>query len=223
MLNNTLSFSLKAKLKQLFSEHKNRFTNKEQLDIVQKGFVFSEIDVTAKVLVMGINPSLRNDFVHIDECSYNYQDLKQDRYFKKLHHLLKDFEPYGITYCDLFYQRHSEQKQIEHFLKDELGRGFLKKQLSITNRVILEVKPELILLFNKKGFTFFTKDWMNIEVKNESNITPQYIENLYTICQTDIYVYASTFLGYRTSKEAYAQVERDLPLLLAFLEDKDLN
>lgn len=221
MPNNELSFSLKAKLQQLFSEHKNRLTNKDQLDIIEKGFVFSKIDVSATVLVMGINPSLRTDFVHIDECSYDYLYLKQDRYFKKFHNLLKDFEPYGITYCDLFYQRHTEQKEIEHFLKDELGRRFLKKQLSITKRAILEVKPKLILLFNKKGFTFFTKDWINIEVMNESNITTQYIKNLYTMCETNMYVYASTFLGYRTSKKAYGQVKNDLPLLLELIEDSD--
>lgn len=219
MKGKVLSSSLQATLEHLFTMYQKKLSDDTQLRIVRKGFVYSKIDPTASVLVMGINPSLRTDYLSIDPYSYDYKDLKEDRYFKKLHQLLVKFEPYGITYCDLFYQRHSEQKELIHFLKDSKGQHFLKEQLTITRKLIKEIQPKLILLFNKKGFEFFTKEWLGYDVhKIISKDLSKGIEELYQVTDTKTYLYASTFIGYRTSKKALYQLQKELPLLLKLLK-----
>jgi len=208
--------TLKAKIEKVFTQFKSESITAEQQAIVNEGFVFSEVNPKAEILVMGMNPSLRNDFVNSNGYSYNYDNLGTDRYFKKFSYLLKDFEQYGITYCDLFYQRHTEQKQIEHFLKEEKGHRFLKNQLAITKEVIEYISPRLILLFNKQGASFFSKEWIGYTLASSVNYlnSAEPIENLYLIKELNTPIYCSSFLGYRTRKKTYASLERDLPLLL---------
>ena len=219
MSNNSFNSALKAKIEQVFTQFKEQNITAKQLAIVNKGFVFSEVNPQAKILVMGINPSLRNDFVSSNGYSYNYDNLSSDRYFKKFPTLLKDFEQFGITYCDLFYQRHTEQKQIENFLKDEKGRNFLKSQLTITKEVIEHISPKLILLFNKKGATFFSKEWTGytLEQRAQQKTHFKQIDDLYSINELEALIYCSSFLGYRTRKEAFKRIQTDIPQLLKLI------
>ena len=216
MNNDSFNSALKAKIGQVFTQFKSQSITAEQLAIAEEGFVFSEVNPQAKILVMGINPSLRNDFLSSNGYSYNYDHLSSDRYFKKFPSLLKDFEQLGVTYCDLFYQRHTEQKQIEYFLKDEKGRNFLKSQLAITKEVIEHISPELILLFNKKGATFFSSEWLGytIEQRAQPKANFDQIDSLYSINELETLIYLSSFLGYRTPKETLNRVYNDIPLLI---------
>lgn len=206
------SISLKAKLDTLFSEYQARLKKPEQFDIIRNGFAFSEVNPDAKILVMGINPSMRNDFLNTNGYSYNYKELSNDRYFKKFPILLSDLEHLGITYCDLFYQRHTEQKQINHFLKDEMGRSFLKEQLTITREVIEHISPKLILLFNKQGSDFFSKEWIGLTVHpyNSDKLKRMIPRDLYNLPDINAMIYFSRFLGYRTSKEVFRNLRIDL-------------
>ena len=219
MSNDSFNSALKAKIEQVFTQFKEQNITAEQLAIAEEGFVFSEVNPKAKILVMGINPSLRNDFVGSNKYSYNYEHLSTDRYFKKFSTLLKGFEQFGITYCDLFYQRHTEQKQIEHFLKDEKGRDFLKSQLAITKEVIEHISPELILLFNIKGAMFFSKEWIGYTLEQRAQQKPHFeqIDDLYSINELETSIYCSSFLGYRTRKEAFTRIQTDIPQLLKLI------
>lgn len=220
MSNDSFNSALKAKIEQVFTQFKSQSITAEQLAIVEEGFVFSEVNPKAKILVMGINPSLRNDFVGSNGYSYNYDHLSSDRYFKKFSTLLKDFEQFGITYCDLFYQRHTEQKQIEYFLKDEKGRNFLKSQLKITREVIEHVSPQLILLFNRKGATFFSQEWIGYTLEQVVPDTSHFekIDDLYNITELETLIYCSSFLGYRTRKETYTRIYNDIALLINMID-----
>ena len=203
--------SLKAKIETLFTTYTKLLHTQEQQDIIRNGFVFSKIDPTANVLVMGINPSLRTDFISDDMCSYDYSKLNEDRYFKKFHHLLSAFESQGITYCDLFYQRHTEQKQIANFLNNEIGKQFLRDQLEITREVITYVAPKLLLLFNRQGAQFFSSEWMDISLDFDKKLST-YNKLAYSH-KLESYIYFAPFLGYRTPKTAFEQLDHDLPLL----------
>lgn len=222
-MNNKEDFylKLKAKLETLFTQYEKKLQTEVQRKIVQNGFVFSEVDPTAQILVMGINPSLRNDFVNANGYSYDYKHIHNDRYFKKFTKLLTDFEPLGITYCDLFYQRHTEQKTIDHFLQDGIGRSFLKAQLTMTRELIEYINPKLILLFNRKGALFFTTKWLGYDTvpitaafSNETH----HVDSLYQIRTLGNYVYFSTFIGYRTKREALNKITVDLPKIFSFLK-----
>lgn len=221
MNNDDLNLSLKAKLEQLFEQYKGVLQMPEQRSILEKGFVFSSIDRTADVLVMGINPSERTNFVNEDGISYDYPVLKNDSYFKKFHQLLSPYR-HSITYCDLFYHKHSEQKKLNYFLKDELGKRFLKEQLLITKELITSVAPKLILVCNRKAATFFTTEWLGFKVNTEIKNAPfnySEITELNVIAALDSYIYFSTFLGYRTKPAAIKKVEEEIPKLFNLLRD----
>jgi len=203
--------SLKAKIETLFTTYTKLVHTQEQQGIIRNGFVFSKIDPTANVLVMGINPSLRTDFISDDMCSYDYSKLHEDRYFKKFYKLLSALEAQGITYCDLFYQRHTEQKQIAHFLNNEPGKQFLRDQLEITKEVITYVAPKLILLFNRQGGQFFSSEWMDISLDLDKKLSTH--NKLAYSHKLESYIYFAPFLGYRTPKTAFEQLDHDLPLL----------
>lgn len=203
--------SLKAKIETLFTTYTKLLHTQEQQDIIRDGFVFSKIDPTVSVLVMGINPSLRTDFISDDKYSYDYSKLQNDRYFKKFHILLSAIESQGITYCDLFYQRHTEQKKIAHFLNDEVGKQFLRDQLEITKEVINYISPKLILLFNRQGAQFFSSEWMDISLDLDKKLSTH--NKLAYSHKLKSYIYFAPFLGYRTPKTAFEQLDHDLPLL----------
>ncbi len=208
--------ALKTKLDTLFTEYHQRFSDHRLKQIVKRGYVFSEVNYKADVLIMGINPSQRTDFVSSNGFSYNFKDLQEDRYFKKLHNLLIDFDR-DVTYCDLFYQKHSEQKEIDYFLSSTLGKGFLKDQLSLTKSLITKISPKLILLFNRKAASFFTPEWLGYQIedlKEDSRFRESGISNLHKIKGTNTYIYFSTFIGYRTRKEALFKIQNDVPILL---------
>ncbi len=204
---------LHAQLDILFKKNKASLKNKEQLDILEKGFVYSQIDVDADILIMGINPSLRTDFLTIDSHSYDYSSTANDRYFKKFHQLFEDYPAINFTYCDLFYQRHSEQAQIEHFLKDDPGRTFLKEQLQITKSRILKLQPKCILLFNRRAASFLTTEWGLMDVQPSKIFAKAEIE-LVTLKGTEIQLYPSVFLGYRTPKSTLIKVKSDISIIL---------
>ena len=219
MTNEDYHVSLEAKLTKLFKKYEKKLIHPEQCSIIKRGFVYSRVDLTVDVIVMGINPSQRTDFLDYSGVSYNYKDLESDRYFKKFHSLL---EPYNasISYCDLFYHKHSDQKQLEHFMKDDVGKAFLTEQLEITRQILSDIKPKLILLFNRKAATFFTTDWLGFNVTKDLVLKNTEFTNNQNICvipSLEAYIYFSTFLGYRTSKEAIRKVERDIPKLFDLL------
>lgn len=214
------------RLSTLFSKYESILTNPEQLDILKKGVAFSSVNYEADILIMGMNPSLRTNFLSEDGYSYRYESQTTDMYFKKFHTLLAPFSEYRISYIDLFYQKHSEQAQLKYFLKDEKGRRFLKEQLKFTSSQIIRTQPKLILLFNKKGAIFFQEEWMPITLRPNINIDISELR-MATIydsisaqsCQ--FLIYFSTYLGYRTSNEAREKVQQDIPKIFNYLSKSD--
>lgn len=215
-------------LAQLFEEYENRMIDSQQLEIIQSGFVFSNLDYNADVIVMGMNPSLRTNYISEDGYSYNYNTLSEDMYFKKLHAIVEPLLPYRISYTDLFYQKHSEQLQLKYFLKDETGRAFLKDQLALTLKQIARAKPRIILLFNKQGGDFLREPWIPIKLTTpkDCDILDLKKATLYNtsgnqICQ--FFIYFSTYLGYRTSQAAMEKVHLDVPKISRYLGNHDKN
>ncbi|TVZ51029.1 hypothetical protein [Dokdonia sp. Hel_I_53] len=212
---------LKSELHTLFKKYENHIEDEHLRKIILRGFAYSTVNTHAKLLIMGINPSERVDFLRSDGLSYNYDELERDRYFKKFHNLLKPYDGL-VSYCDLFYQKHSEQKEINAFLKNNIGRGFLREQLDITKNIISHTSPRLILLFNRKASLFFTKEWIGYEVESISDGSYFYksgIEDLYHLKGSNTYIYFSTFIGYRTRKNDLQKLNTEVSKLLLLLKN----
>lgn len=155
------------KIQELFQKYKGKMENPELNEILDKGFVSSLPNMNAEILICGINPSDN----HIKPEHFQFQKLEKAPYFTTLHNIIKDCNDRSkIDYLDIFCFRHTDQKVIWQFTKDPVGIMFIAEHLQLTQLIIEEIKPKLILVFNKTAATFFGRDAMpeaeRIEDKN---------------------------------------------------------
>ena len=228
---------LNDKISQIFEEAKLNIKDPNLKSIVDRNFVSSIIDMKADVLICGINPSFRAIETNLNSYSFDFNHLENDRYFGKFHDLVKVHkDKLAFTYTDMFYQRHTEQKEIAGFYSEKEGIEFLCRQLIVTQEMVEQLKPKLILVFNKQAANFWGLNyqdrenimgnvWLGYEFENTE------IENLYRITglleskerlnsglkATNLIgtlVYFSKFISYRTDKKVMNQIKSDIPLLI---------
>ena len=229
---------LNAKISQIFEEAKLNIKDPNLKSIIDRNFVSSIIDMKADVLICGINPSFRANETNLNFYSFDFNHLENDtKYFKKFHDLVKVYKnKFAFTYTDMFYQRHTEQKEILSFYSEKEGIEFLCKQLIVTQEMIEQLKPKLILVFNKQAANFWGLNyqdrenilenvWLGYEFENTE------IENLYRITglleskerlnsglkDTNLIgtlVYFSRFISYRTDKKVMDKIKSDIPSLI---------
>ena len=139
------------KLEKLFNYHsKNSIVN----EILVRGFCYSEFQ-KKKLLFIGINPSYLSDakreshHYNIDEALKGYP-----KYFGKFKDLVKNSKyEEDWTYIDLFFFRETDQNKIKYLLDHDID--FLIEQLNITNEIINDINPELIVVCNSGASNFF--------------------------------------------------------------------
>jgi len=217
-------------LDKIFREHSALITNPELLDIINRGYIYSVLEPQREILICGINPSYRVTDLNRDNYNcFKFDDFKtkeQDKrgYFRKFHEMLGDKK---ANYLDIFYQRHTDQKELFKFVKDEKGGlSFLISQLLVSQMKIEELKPKLILVFNRLAATFFGVHeknghsvWMGYDFKKVDGD-----DNLYEITgvkalagkvNSDLvktslvgtYVYFSRYFDQRTKKAITEQIK----------------
>ena len=202
---------MKKELQELFESYK--FTKHIAAEIiVSRGFVYSEINPNAEILICGINPSLRTDFLKTS-FSYDFDLVKaSDRYFKKFQPLINT-AVLEVGYFDLFYQKHSKQKDIESFYKTEQGRSFLQSQLNITREILLNLKPKAILVFNKEAFSFFgIHPRLNIGMK--FNLENHSIDNTFYCEELNALIYKARYLNHFVNQETLKKMKDDIQLII---------
>lgn len=155
------------KIQDLFEKYKGKMEDPELNKILNEGFVSSLPDLNAKILLCGINPSNNGK----EDENFHFHELASAPYFRTLHDIVRECEnKNSIDYLDLFCFRHTDQKVIWRFTKDPVGIKFIAEHLKLTQQIIEEIKPELILVFNKTAATFFGRNAMpdaeRIEDKN---------------------------------------------------------
>ncbi len=221
----------------LFDKYKQEIENLELKRILERNFVYSIVEPKADVLICGINPSFRINEDPNAYDSFNFNSLKVDKpkhtYFKKFFDLLESHPLLSATYLDIFYQRHTDQKEIAKFLKDEKGLEFLCQQLAISKKKIESLKPKLILVFNKQASSFFgidqkndTNVWLGytfepfLDIKGAYKITGLLSSNarinkeVTTTLLKGSIIYFSRYYDYRTKKEVRAKIDFDVKALL---------
>lgn len=204
--------SLEQKISSLFSRYKNKAVDEQQKEIISRGFVYSKVDSKADILICGINPSERKDFLTSDYM-YNYALLEKDRYFKKFLPLFSNYtNTFSISYFDLFYQKHSKQKSIECFKKDKPGKDFLQEQLNITHSILEQIQPKAIFVFNKQASTFFNHNHnfnVGLNLKLEKTAFP----NTYHVQSNSLkntLVYSSRFLNHFVKMEELNKIKQEI-------------
>lgn len=140
------------KIQDLFEKYKGKMEDPKLNEILDKGFVSSKPNLDAKILLCGINPSDNGS----QPSHFYFKDLEKAPYFTTLHGITKDCKDRSsIEYLDLFCFRHKDQMVIWQFAKDSVGLRFVVDHLILTQEIIEDIQPKVILVFNKTAATFF--------------------------------------------------------------------
>ncbi|HPF00820.1 MAG TPA: hypothetical protein PKY63_09155 [Bacteroidales bacterium] len=149
---NTFEEKYLYKIKDLFEKYKGKMRDPELNEILDKGFVSSKPNLNAKILLCGINPSDNGK----EEKNFHFHDLASAPYFRTLHDVVRECEnKNSIDYLDLFCFRNTNQYDIWQFAKDSVGLRFVVDHLILTQEIIEDIQPKVILVFNKTAATFF--------------------------------------------------------------------
>ena len=164
-----IEIQLKSKIEALWKVYEGGFGDDELNKILEKGFVYS-IPHKREILITGINPSCKKSEEERLQRSF-YWDKKIDKngnsYFRKIETILEagGIKPNTCSYLDLFCFR-GEQNLIKSFFKEKKhGVEFLAKHLALTQSLIEEIQPKLILVFNREAGYYWGR---NAEKKGDS-------------------------------------------------------
>lgn len=149
------------KIQSIFN-HKSQ--NTEVNEIISRGFCYSEF-TTKKLLFVGINPSYLNG---ANKSSHHYcvsdAVTAYKKYFGKFQDLVKGTKyESDWTYIDLFFFRETDQNKIQNIISNDID--FIISQLKLTNEIINEINPEIIVVCNSGSANFF-----GINKKDNQNI-----------------------------------------------------
>lgn len=155
----------KERLEKIWKDYTGKFEDFPNIKtLIEHGFVHSKVE-SKKVLFTGINPS-------DDGVQYDLKDSYEAEYFdvhkavtgyKKYYKKFQDIADHcGIgkewTYLDLFYFRETEQGNLNMLLKNDTSLQFLCKQLALTQEILEELNPNLIVVLNKRSHEFWGKN-----------------------------------------------------------------
>lgn len=119
---------------------------------IKRGYAFPQIK-KATALFIGLNPAGREE----ESVSFEY-DIKQavqdlPKYYGRYDQLAQKAE-IDWSYLDLFYFKETDSDIIDYFLKQPVAIQFLVEQLKVTQAIIEEISPKVIVVFNAKARKF---------------------------------------------------------------------
>lgn len=145
--------------KEIFLQaYKNVFKDYEKTELetlVKRGLLFQYDTEISKpnVLFVGINPSFDKKIATISD-TYKKDQVEKIQYFKAFHNVenkLKSIYDRDITWThlDLCVFRETAQSIIsDEILKYQFGADFIMKQLAISNKILHQIQPQLIVVSN---------------------------------------------------------------------------
>ena len=167
---------IKRGLEELFSI---KTSNNDVQEIINRGYVCANVEPN-EILFIGINPSyIKND----KKESFTY-DVKQavndyPKHYKHFQKLLSNTKyKKKWSYIDLFYFRETDQKKVDLIIKNEIS--FIVEQLRLTNKIIKQINPKIIIVANSKANNYFginkllkngeyTNIWYGLEFEFDTN------------------------------------------------------
>src|ERR1035437_5849283 len=172
----------KKRLEEIWKNYIGKFKDSPEIKkLIDYGFVHSIVDSKKNILFTGINPSYNGDPRKPDSFEAHDFDVHEavtgyKKYYKKFQDIANHC---GIgkewTYLDLFYFRATKQRNIDMLLKNGTSLKFLCEQLILTQEIIEQLNPKLIVVFNKGSHEFLGKNaneqkdehiWMGYEFKD---------------------------------------------------------
>lgn len=151
--------NIDKKLEQIWSKYKS-----VDNELYERKFAYCIDPIKeSSVIFIGLNPSF-NQGAKKEILKYsNETATKLHPYFKKI----KSIGVENISHLDLLYFRETSAKKIDDLLKTELGIGFIWEQLQLSKEILVNAKPQIIVVANTTARLFFGKE-KNVE-KNTNN------------------------------------------------------
>jgi|GEM_PF-1260709 len=152
--------ALEKQLKALFKKEQYK-ENTTLYEIIQRGYLYSKIQESKKILFVGINPSYVNGATPNDEKFYDVQDAVKGykKHYGKFQTIADNCDfAFDWTYLDIFYFRETAQTTIDLFLNDSESLNFIVAQLQLTISQLENLKPDLIIVCNSGARKFFGAD-----------------------------------------------------------------
>ncbi len=180
-----------TKIRNLFEKYKGKMGDQALNCILDRGFVSSLPNMNAEILICGINPSDNGKRPE----NFHFQALKNAPYFTTIHDIVSDCKDQNaIDYLDLFCFRNTNQYDIWQFAKNPVGLKYIVDHLMLTQEIIEEINPKVLLVFNKTAATFFgfhanpsdenpenKNIWMGYKFKDCVTIDNMYSNNVKSI------------------------------------------
>lgn len=158
---------------------------KKQLDDIFKNsdydeFVFfknsyysNDEVIENSLLFIGLNPSFRKGDEILEEKFYQLtQENHTDPYFNKFQDI-SNHTKLPWAHIDMLYCRETKQDKVYELSKSALGTKFIREQLSITNQILEQVNPKIIVVTNSLARWFIGYDdqhWLNHRFEFDKNI-----------------------------------------------------
>lgn len=129
-------------------------------------FIYPRTIVKNSILFIGINPSSSAEQIALD--SYELQQNENNHpYFKRFEDISKYCKT-PWTHLDLLYFRETNQNTINTILRQKNGAEYLWEQLQISDLLIRESEPKILIVSNALARTFLGFDkqgennlWLN--------------------------------------------------------------
>jgi len=129
---------------------------------IKRGYAFSHIEKASAIFV-GLNPSFSNN--KEESFLYYLNDAVKDQpnYYGRYNQLAQKA---GIDwiYLDLFYFKETDSRIVDNLLKNPVAIQFLVEQLKVTQAIIEEISPKVMVVFNAKARKF-----LGLEQNREKN------------------------------------------------------
>lgn len=133
--------------------------NFQNLPYIDRGFTSIGSIPKNSLLFIGLNPSYTEEdpdtsvkYYYLTQTGNKYQ-----KYFKKFEELSKNLNlVWG--HIDLLLVRETKQKNIDGLFKEKNGVPFIWEQLQISNAILKEVNPKIIVVCNTKARQLLGKD-----------------------------------------------------------------
>lgn len=185
--------------------------NSSFAELLQRGLLF-QYDKEIKhpnLLFVGINPSFDKKIPFIED-SYSKENAKTISYFKAFHRVeeqLKNQYSQEVTWThlDLCVFRETKQSTImDELIKKDGAADFIYQQLLVSDKLLKQIQPEIIIVSNTlaRKFLGFDADngndvWLGYEFEFDDQIGTQRIVSPSVLKNTPVF-FTSMLSGQRT-------------------------
>lgn len=167
----------------------------KEIKIIERGYGIHDEIIKNSILFIGINPSYKKGsldkdsyFINLDQEGKNIQNGKQYPYFKKFVQITEELnelqnlnKKLKWSHIDLLFHRETRQSFINNLEKETTGKDFIIEQLKVSEKIILQSNPKIIIVSNTKARDYLksknSKIPMSFKFKFDSKLGTDIIVN----------------------------------------------